>query len=344
VAWKHKRGISALCDVLDVSEGDYRYAKSPAGRIYIEKPFVDPKSGKTRALCYPPDKSKLRMIQQRIKERILADIPLLRQIRGYRPKCHNINTAADVSGSLFMGKVDISKFHPSITPQHVAWALREHGFSPSWAREIANIVTYKGCVPQGAPTSNHIANLVMDSLLRRVIKPIADKLGVAFINFGDDIAFYGDNLANVRACVAAAKRAFREFGFRSSDEKCLDGEHRGGKRQFIGCATGRDNPDYPRIKYRDFRRELRALIQAERMRCAPEPLTTSSDLNSIKHRIAYIKRLNPRKVRRLLDDFYRLCAARRSSDKPEPEREPEDIITLPFSAPDTSEIPPWFAS
>lgn len=311
MAWKHWHGISTLCQVLEVSKADYHYAKSPAGRIYIESAFVDPKTGRARNLCYPPEKSTIRAVQLRIKEVILAELPLLAEVRGYRPKSHNINTAAEVSGSPFMGKVDISKFHPSITPNHVSWALQRHGLSPSWAREIANIVTFKNCIPQGAPTSNHIANLVMDSLLRTSIKRFADKLGVRFVNFGDDIAFGGDSAENVQACVQHAKKSLREMGFRVN-EKCRDCEHRGGQRQFIGCATGRTAPDYPRDKYREFRAELRALTQAERMRCAPQPLTTWSDLNSIKHRIAYIKRLNRHKARRLLDDFHRLRAARKS--------------------------------
>ena len=255
--WRHRTGITALCQVLDVKECDYRLARTQIGYVYVEKERLDKKSGKSRHLCYPPDTSMLYAVQKRLKERVLNELPLLAEVRGYRKNSHNINTAADVCGHAFMGKVDISKFHPSITPRHVAMALTEHGLSPSWSREIARLVTFKGSVPQGAPSSNHTANIVMDSLLRRYIKPVTDKLNVQLRNFGDDIVFFGDDAVAVRACVTEAKKAFRKLGFKAN-EKCRDCEHRGEHREFVGCATGRERPDYPREKYLAFRKELRA--------------------------------------------------------------------------------------
>jgi hypothetical protein len=85
---------------------------------------------------------------------------------------------------------------------------------------------------------------------------------------------------------------------------------------FVGCATGRDEPDLPRDKYRVLRNELRSLVQSERIRCSPTPLTTPTQLNSLKHRIVYVGRLNPKKARSLRNHFFRLCAARAKYDPP----------------------------
>lgn len=327
--WKHMAGISALCHALEVMESDYRLARARIDLVYVEKLKVDKKTGKVRQLCYPPKRSLLYGIQGRIKDHILNALPLLPEVRGYRAESHNINTASAVCGHRFMGKVDISKFHPSITRKHVAAALSEHGLSASWSREIARMVTYKGTLPQGAPTSNHVANIVMDSLLRRGIKAFADCRGVQFRNFGDDVAFFGPDATEVRRCVKQSKKVFESLGFKSND-KCRDCEHEGGRREFIGCATGRQRPDYPRAKYLAFRKELRELAQSERLRCAPEPLTTRFELNSLRHRIAYVERLNPRKARRLLSLFYRLCAARRR--RPGEQLEPIDVSVAAVSA------------
>jgi hypothetical protein len=312
VKWKRKSGLSALCKWLDISEADYKLARAQIDRSYIEPtPKVDPKTGKARELCYPAPDSMLCLIQRRIKERILARIELLDEIRGYRPGSHNINTAAPICAYEFMGKVDISKFHPSITERHVAWALSEHGLSPSWAREIARVVTYKGALPQGASTSNHIANIITDSMFRRDVEAFTARRHVKFINFGDDTAFFGSNARSVKDCVAHCKKALRKYGF-EPNSKCRECEHRGGKRLFIGCATGREQPDLPRDRYRALHKELRELLQAERMRCASAPLTTATQLNSLKHKIVYVGRLNSTKARSLKNVFYRLCAARRT--------------------------------
>jgi len=310
VEWKHLAGISALCNTLGISESDYRLARSQIKRVYIQTIKRDIKSGKSRDICYPRPGSMLQAVQHLLKDNILAKLPILSEIRGYLLESHNITTASDVCGHAYVGKVDISKFHPSISEACVSAVLSEHGLSPSFAREIARMVTYEGRVVQGAATSNHVANLVMDSLLRRDVKAFADRCGVGFRNFGDDVAFFGPDAAAVRACVKRAKKAITNLGFQSND-KCRDSEHRGSGRKFVGCATGRELPDYPRIQYRALRKELRALVQSERLRCGPKPLTSKEQLNSLKHRIVYVKRLNHTKARRLMDIFYRLCAARR---------------------------------
>jgi hypothetical protein len=310
VEWKNRAGITALCKILEINESDYRLARAQIKYVYVERPQLDKKSGKVRDLCYPSQSSMLYIVLSLLKDRVLEKLEVLPEVRGYRKGSHNINTASDVCGHRLMGKVDISKFHPSINRRHIAAALWEHGVSASWSREIARIVTYKGSLPQGAPTSNHIANIVMDSLLRRFVRAFCDGLGVQFRNFGDDIAFYGSHASAVLACVKHVKNAFRVLGFKAN-EKCRDSEHRGGRREFIGCATGRERPDYPRRKYRAFRKELRALVQSERCRGCSKPMTTPRHLNSLRHRIAYVNRLNRVKARNLLDLFYRLCRARR---------------------------------
>ena len=96
--WSHRTGITALCQVLDVTECDYRLARSQIDHIYVEKPRPDSKSGKVRQLCYPPETSMLYAVQGRLKDRVLNKLVLLPEVRGYRKKSHNINTAADVCG------------------------------------------------------------------------------------------------------------------------------------------------------------------------------------------------------------------------------------------------------
>jgi len=305
-------GISALCQLLDIRESDLRRAKKQARFVYIEKTIIDKKSKKPRHLCYPRKESLLYQIQGRLKDKLLSRIPLLDEVRGYRPGSHNVSTAALVCGRRSLGIVDVAQFHPSITMRHVIEALASHGLSYSWAREIATLATYNNVVSQGASTSNHIANIVMDHLIRQFIKPLADSLGVQFCNFGDDIAFFSDDHRAVEKCVRVTKCALRKNGFRVNNEKIRIYTHQGGPRCFLGCSTSRDKPDYPRENYRAFRKELRELLHREQNRTSAEPITSFKDTCSIRQRIAYVKRLNTKKARRLLDLYFRILAARRS--------------------------------
>ena len=248
----------------------------------------------------------LAVVQRRLKERILEPLELLPEVRGYRRSSHNINACADICGQLFMGKVDISKFHPSISHRHLACALKGARSGASWSREIARLATYSGGVPQGASTSNHAANVVMDSLLRRFIKRFAERRRVGFRNFGDDIAFFGHDALAVQQCVERGKRVISRLGFKAN-EKCRDCEHRGGKREFIGCATGRDLPDLPRAKFRAIKKEMRSMLRVELSRSSIEPITSRSEMNSLRHRILYVKRLNRRKARSLQEIYFRIA-------------------------------------
>jgi len=297
---------------LDISEDEWLRALGEKGVNYIRRVEPDRRSGKPRHLCHPPRNSALFRVQAAIKRKILEKISLAGEIRGYRRGSHNILVAAEVSGSVYCGKIDISNFHPSITKGHVAAALSKHGVPSSWARLIAELATYENTVPQGAPTSNHIANIVLDSIMQRRILPLARTQKVEVRNYGDDIAFYGPAASAVRACVLGTKRLLKKEGFQVN-HKCSECEHRGEKRLFIGCATGRQRPDYPRDKYCSFRKELRQLVRAELSRGSSPPLTSKSDIKSLAHRIGYVARLNRRKARRLWALYHRLCAARRGA-------------------------------
>lgn len=317
VGWSGLRDIASFCNLLEITPSEFALAEAESQFNYVQYSRTDRRTKKVRDLCYPPQGSVLRKVQQSIKTVILARIPLAAEIRGYRKGQHNILVAGEISGAPFEGRLDISRFHPSISDGHVANALVKHGIAWPWARRLARLMTFRQrsprqetrrTVPVGAPTSSHVANIVLDSIIRRGIIPFTEARGVAVRNYGDDIAFSGSDERDVRQCVKHAATEIRRAGFIVNDVKTVEAEHRGGKRQFVGCATGRSMVDYPRAKYRALRRELRALLRATCMAVPGEALLSDRQINSLRQRIAYVGRLNKRKARRLRDLFYRICA------------------------------------
>src|SRR5260370_15817541 len=169
--WHHHRDIHTLCLVLNVTRTAWTRGLAESKYNYIEKTRQDRRTGKPRDLCYPRPESFLQRIQAAIKDRILVRFDLVSPIKGYLKGYHNINVGAVVCVRKYVGIFDIRKYHPSITTRHVAVALKKHGLLWELARQLARLVTYRGTVPQGAPTSNHIANIVLDSIMRRTICP-----------------------------------------------------------------------------------------------------------------------------------------------------------------------------
>lgn len=307
---RQRLSLDWLCSKLGLTMDQWKQAAAESKFNYCQYSIRDRRSGKPRELCHPPQDSILFTVQKAIQRRLLEPIQLVDEVRGYRKGQHNIGVCSMIAGALYQGTLDVSKFHPSITTGHTAEALAKHGIPPAWARRVSQMVTFHNSLPQGAPTSNHIANIVVDGVLRRAILPFARARSVSVRNYGDDIAFVGDDPRAVRACVEHATRAFEKAGFRTN-EKGRACEHRGDRRLFIGCATGRSAPDYPRAKYHAFRNELRSVLHAFRVPGSCTPSLSDRKLRSLKHRIGYVARMNKRKARRLRDQFYRICAANR---------------------------------
>jgi hypothetical protein len=306
--WKSYTTISQLLEVLGITLEEFNSAVRESKFNYVERDVKD--KGRPRHLCYPTPGSTLRKVLDAIKAIILYNFDLLPNVRGYTKGAHNINVSSELCPYCYVGNLDISKYHPSITVRHVAVALRKHGLTWQWTRQIARLITYKGHVPQGAPTSNHIANLVMDTIFRRWIVPFALDHNAMVVNYGDDIAFMSNNAEVVRKCVKFGSDCLNRCGFMAND-KGRECEHRGAERLFIGCSTGRSIPDLPRKKYRLIRKDLRRQLQKEIESKSDKPVSSEKRINSIRHKIAYVIRLNPRKARRLKDIYFRICAARR---------------------------------
>ena len=86
--------------------------------------------------------------------------------------------------------IDLENFFPSITFKRVRGALRKHPFyfSHQVASLVAHICTREGTLPQGAPTSPFISNLICRGL-DRDLRSLARKNRATYTRYADDITF-----------------------------------------------------------------------------------------------------------------------------------------------------------
>ena len=106
---------------------------------------------------------------------------------------------------------DIRNFFPSITASQVSKAIAPLSLSLLERCAITKLVTRRGRLPQGAPTSPHLANLVARYLDMR-LTGLALCGGWTYTRYADDLTFSGDGdpqrlLADVRVHVAAGAAA-----------------------------------------------------------------------------------------------------------------------------------------
>lgn len=85
--------------------------------------------------------------------------------------------------------VDIENFFPSIHFGRISgYFIKEFKMSPEMAYFFSDLLTYKGSLPQGAPTSPIIANLIGEKLDKR-IQYIASKYHFTYSRYADDLVF-----------------------------------------------------------------------------------------------------------------------------------------------------------
>ena len=131
-------------------------------------------------------KIELKRIQKRILALLMSHVEIPTYAFGGVPKKDNIKNAKYHQGNKYIFTTDLRSFFPSISHNRVFEVYCNNGYSPTVARILTKLTTYKYQLPQGVPTSTLLALLAF--------KPTGDKLydyalqhNLKFSIFVDDI-------------------------------------------------------------------------------------------------------------------------------------------------------------
>lgn len=183
--------------MIDSSEKEYQKIKHNLDRFYTkqERQKTDQfgnikfdQDGNPEKRIIHPSWKKLKSIQKLINSRILSQIPLPDALHGAIKEKSCITNAKAHQGNKYFLLTDLRGFFPSIKHYIVHERLLEAGFSKPVAHMITRLVTYKGCVPQGAPTSSTIANFVFFPYDQKLMKICSNK-NLTYTRFVDDLTF-----------------------------------------------------------------------------------------------------------------------------------------------------------
>ncbi len=146
------------------------------------------KDGKVKERVIRPPKHRLKEIQTRIKDRLLAPIALPHNIHGGVKRKSNITNAKPHKGHKCQFVTDASNFYPSINNRQVHRMLLNMKMTSHFANWTTKLTTWKGEVPQGAPTSTHIANLVFLETDMKLIE-LCSTHNLTYTRYIDDLTF-----------------------------------------------------------------------------------------------------------------------------------------------------------
>ncbi len=188
---------------------------------------IPKKSGGTRVIR--PPAPVLRDIQRLVLDRICTMIRFPQWMIGGVPGRSVFEHAQPHVGKCVVATLDIKSFFPSTTGAMIQQALAALGFGGQALRALLRLTCLDDQLPQGAPTSCLLGNLVLDGQIDRRIHAIARKHGIAFTRYVDDIALSGDH--KTAGIAGAAKDIILETGFGVSPEKFH--VHKQGEQQIV---------------------------------------------------------------------------------------------------------------
>jgi len=146
------------------------------------------KDGTVKKRIIRPSLNVLKEIQRNIKNKILVQIVLPKYLHGGVKGRSNITNAKEHQGNKFQFTTDLENFYPSISSQMVYDTFIKLKFSPHFSHWLTIFTTWKYQLPQGTPTSSHIANLVFLDIDFQLLE-FCKKHNIKYTRFVDDLTF-----------------------------------------------------------------------------------------------------------------------------------------------------------
>ena len=182
------RRLATTPDALQKIPVDYREIKIPK------------RSGGTRILHAP--EAPLKAIQRTILRRLLSRLTAHPAAMGFE-RGQSIATHAAVHvGADVLLKMDIIDFFPRTTDERIRDYFLTLGWDLPSTNLLVKLTTHRHGLPQGAPTSPRLSNLV-NYLLDARLFAMALKFGAKYTRYADDLTFSLKGSENPRAAIAA---------------------------------------------------------------------------------------------------------------------------------------------
>lgn len=242
---------------------------------------ISKRSGGSRVISVPGP--QLKIVQSWLTQHVLNKIPTHAASHAFSPGSSIADCAREHAGARWLVKMDIADFFGSITEIQVFRVFRQLGYSDLVSFELARLCTMVpfasakhsmkswrvrsrrngiglyaetliGRLPQGAPTSPMLANLVMRGA-DQALQSIADSHGLVYTRYSDDITFStrgSFSREQAMTVVSQSTTVLKRQGLFPNRSKTVV-VHPGARRVVLGLLV---DSDQPRLN-RAFRDRLR---------------------------------------------------------------------------------------
>ncbi len=266
------------------------------------RPIEIPKRDGTVRRLWEPD-PLLKTIQRNLLRHVLEGLRVSPHATAYRAGRSILDNAQPHCGQPVLLKLDIASFFDSVRyPMVWARAFPGHLFPPEVRSLLTRLCCRRDRLPQGAPTSAAVSNLVM--------KPFDDHMGVwcaergiAYTRYSDDMSFSGEFAP--RDVIRKVRHFLEAMGFALNEGKTrVQTKH---TRQVVTGVVVNERLQADRETRRSLRQEIHHCFAhgvAGHLAWTGDGRAPEVYLRSLLGRVSFVLQVNPD------DAYFRDAAAR----------------------------------
>jgi retron-type reverse transcriptase len=216
---------------------------------------IKKKSGGMREIRAPYP--SLKTIQQWIYEYVLKNQYVHGCAHGFRTRRSIVTNVKTHVENKCLLKLDLKDFFPSIKINRVVQVFKNIGYTKNVSWLLATVCCLDEELPQGAPTSPALSNIVARHMDKRLYR-LAKSFGYRYSRYADDISFSGDDIPV--AFIKYATAIIEDCGFAVNEKKVRLYKEQDNKI-LTGVALRNGMMRLPREKRRGYEQEIYYMIK-----------------------------------------------------------------------------------
>jgi RNA-directed DNA polymerase len=258
---------------------------------------IKKKSGGLRKIEAPYP--ALLQCQKWIYENVLKHIPVHQCAHGFRPNRSIVSNAEMHVGGEEILNVDIKNFFPSISIDRIIRIFRDLGYPKHVAFYMAAICCLDGKLPQGAPTSPVLSNLVARQIDARLYS-LCRKHKIIYSRYADDLTFSGNAIP--LWLISLIEKIIMDCGFRLNAEKTRMARKNANRKIVTGIVVKADGIAVPRSYRRKLVQETYFIRKfGLQGHLAKRKIADAQYLNRLQGKLAYWRHIEKDSVDALAD-------------------------------------------
>lgn len=250
--------INDLADEARLSLGKVKYLCYRTEHLY--KVYdVPKKTGNKRKIAQP--NRELKALQAWVLRNILDKLSSSEHSKGFDKGTSILDNATPHVGANYILTMDLEDFFPNVKALHVYNIFHSVGYNKQVSAIFTNICTFKGGLPQGAPTSPKLANLVCTKLDSR-LHGYAGPKGIVYTRYADDLTLSAQTPQKIYKAKQFIGTIITDEGFTLNNGKTkISGTQR--QKKVTGLIVSENHVGIGRKKYREIRSKIHHLFMGK---------------------------------------------------------------------------------